>query len=408
MQRELPDLTVGGWHREDCILAPEMSNSDPIRVLALLEAEYVTGAAKAVLEFAREAAASRLSFPRYTVTVVNFSRGLKPDDTSLSLTMRTLGVPYETVFERHAFDFEVVPQLVTLVRKLRPNLIWSNSIKSHFLVRWAGLAREIAWVAYHHGYTATDSKMLFYNQLDRWSLKGADRVITVCKPSASELIAKGVRPESIRIQGMPIRRFEPLSDQSIDKLRNQLGIMDGAVVLLNVGRLSREKGHADLLLAFRKLCNSDHGAIRLVVVGDGPEQDKLNKLVQELGLIQKVRLVGRQDDVRPYYALADIFVLPSHSEGTPNVLLEAMAMGVPVVATSVGGVPELTDGGVAALLTRKRDIDGLADAVARLIREPDLQAKLISAGREVVEKNTSERYFRTLALVFREAMDRTA
>jgi glycosyltransferase involved in cell wall biosynthesis len=145
----------------------------------------------------------------------------------------------------------------------------------------------------------------------------------------------------------------------------------------------------------------------LVVVGDGPERERLNKLKRDLRLDDVVNLVGQQDDVRPYYALADVFVLPSHSEGTPNVLLEAMVVGVPVVATSVGGVPELTGGGSAALLTRKRDIDDLANAVARLLREPSLRAQLINAGREVVEKNTSESYFRTLASVFQEARDRT-
>lgn len=384
-----------------------MSDPDPIRVLALLEAEYVTGAAKAVLEFAREAAADGPGSPRFRVTVVIFNRGLEHADTSLTVAMRALGVPYETVFERRAFDLAVLPQLGAIVKKLRPNLIWSNSVKSHFLVRWSGFTRRIAWVAYHHGYTATDSKMLIYNQLDRWSLRGADRVLTVCNSTASQLVAEGIRPGRIRIQGMPIRRFEPVPNESIDKLRKQLGLKEGTIVLLTVGRLSREKGHADLLLAFRKLCDRGHNAMQLVVVGDGPEQEKLNKLIRDLRLGENVRLVGRQDDVKPYYALADIFVLPSHSEGTPNALLEAMAMGVPVVATSVGGVPQLTGDGVAALLTRKRDIDGLSNAVARLIREPDLQAKLISAGQEVVKTNTSERYFRTLGLVFREAMERT-
>jgi glycosyltransferase involved in cell wall biosynthesis len=383
-----------------------MSNPDPVRVLALLEANYVTGAAKAVLEFAREAAADRPDVPRFAVTVVSFRLGHHNTNTSLMEEVSTLDVQHETVFERRAFDFMILPQLTEIVARLRPDLIWSNSVKSHFLVRWAGLARKIAWVAYHHGYTSTNSKMLLYNQLDRWSLPGADRVLTVCKPLVNQLVARGVRPERIRVQGMPIRRFEPVPIESVETLRNRLGVRVGTTVLLSVGRLSREKGHADLLLAFRRLCDSGHTALQLVVVGDGPEREGLNKLKRDLRLDDKVNLEGHQDDVRPYYALADVFVLPSHSEGTPNVLLEAMAAGIPVVATSVGGVPELTGGGTAALLTKKQDIDGLVNALAHLISEPDLQARLISAGRDVVEKNTCERYFRALAAVFREAMGR--
>ena len=372
----------------------------------MLEANYVTGPAKGVLEFAREAAVYRCDIPRFAIALVNFRRGIDHVNTSLTSVVHALGIQYETVFERHVFDRAILPQLATTIEKLQPDLIWSHSIKSHFLVRWTGLARKIPWVAYHHGYTATGSRMLIYNQFDRWSLPAADRVLTVCNPFARQLVARGVQPERIRVQGMPIRRFEPVPNDSLDKLRNQLGVREGTTVLLSVGRLSREKGHTDLLFAFRKLCDSGQSALHLVVVGEGPEREKLNKLTRDLLLAEKVSLVGQQDDVRPYYAIADVFVLPSHSEGTPNVLLEAMAMGVPIVATSVGGVPELTGGGEAALLTQKKDIEGLAKALARLLEEPDLQARLIRAGREVVEKNTPERYFRALAAVFREAMGR--
>jgi glycosyltransferase involved in cell wall biosynthesis len=383
-----------------------MSSPGPVRVVVLLEANYVTGAAKAVLEFAREAAANRPDAPRFAITVVIFRRGPEHSNANLTATMRALGIRYETIFERRAFDLAILPQLANIAEKLQPDLIWSNSIKSHFLVRWTGLARKTAWVAYHHGYTTSSSKLVIYNQLDRWSLPAADRVLTVCKPFASQLVARGVRPERICVQGMPIRPFEPVPKESIDKLRDQLGIRDGTTVLLSVGRLSREKGHADLLLAFRRLCDGSQSALRLLVVGDGPEREKLDKLTRDLLLSEKVSLVGQQADVRPFYAVADVFVLPSHSEGTPNVLLEAMAVGVPAVATSVGGVPELTCGGEAALLTEKEDVEGLANALTRLMKEPDLRARLISAGREVVEKNTTERYFRALAAVFRGALGR--
>src|SRR5258708_2635863 len=232
-----------------------MRNPDTVRVLALLEANYMTGAAKAVLEFAREAAVDRADVPRFAVTVVGFRRGHHHTNTSLTAEMRALDLHHETVLERRAFDFMILPQLTEIATRLQPDLIWSNSVKSHFLVRWAGLARNIAWVAYHHGYTSTNLKMLLYNQLDRWSLPRADRVLTVCKPFVNQLVAHGVRPERIRVQGMAIRRFEPVPIESVEALRNRLGVRAGTAVLLSVGRLSREKGHADLLRAFRRLCD---------------------------------------------------------------------------------------------------------------------------------------------------------
>lgn len=380
-----------------------MTNGNRIRILAFLEANYVTGAAKSVLEFAREAASMEQLL---STTAIIFRRGPESVNENLISACREISLPFETITERHVFDFAVIPQLFEAIDRLQPSVLWTNGVKSHFLVRWTGLAQKFPWVAYHHGYTTTSRRTVCYNQLDRWSLRKASRVLTVCNPFADQLVARGVSPEKIRIQGMPIRRFDPPPSENVQSLRRQWGLRENSTVLLSVGRLSQEKGHRDLLLAFRKLCDSEseHSLLRLFIVGDGPERGRLSKLVSQLQITDKVSLVGQQNDVQPYYALADVFVLPSHSEGTPNSLLEAMAAGVPVVATSVGGVPEMSNGGTAALLTPGQNIDGLAAALSRLVRDSELREQLTKAARAVLEKNTPEQYFHTLAGVFREVL----
>jgi glycosyltransferase involved in cell wall biosynthesis len=384
----------------------QMTGDSRIRILALLEANYVTGAAKSVLEFVREAAKQQTTFSSTTAMI--FRRGPEGVNSDLTSACREIGLPFETIAERHVFDFGVLPQLVEAVERLRPTILWTNGVKSHFLVRWTGLARKVPWVAYHHGYTTTSRRTLCYNQLDRWSLRAASRVVTVCNPFAEELIGRGVPAERIRVQGMPIRCFDPVPQEYVHSLRARLGLSEGITVFLSVGRLSREKGHEDLLLAFSKLCEREQTPIRLLIAGDGPEQEKLSRLITELRISNKVNLVGHQNDIRLYYALADIFVLPSHSEGTPNSLLEAMSAGVPVVATSVGGVPEMSYGGTAVLLTPKRDVDGLAAALSRLLHDSELRACLTKSARTVLEKNTPERYFQALTAIFSEVLPRRA
>jgi len=382
-----------------------MKQSHRLRVLALLEAKSLTGSARGVLEFCREAMVQRSEGPVFEVTIATFRRGDEPRDTPLAREINAMHLSHNTISERRAFDWKIVSQLTAIAGELRPDLIWTNSVKSHFLVRCAGLVRTTPWVAYHHGYTTTDTKMLLYNQLDRWSLPAADCVLTVCRPFARQLAKRGVGREKIRVQGMPTRRFEPTSGELVTSLRRRLGLSEETTVLLAVGRLSREKGQADLLHAFRKLCNTHSGPLRLIVVGEGPERPRLHQLARDLRLVDRVHLEGQQDEVRPYYGLADIFVLPSHSEGTPNVILEAMAAGLPVVATSVGGVPEMTSGG-AALLINKGDTEGLAQALRDLLRDRHLRTRLIEAGRMVLERNTPENYFRALTSVFCEVMRR--
>jgi glycosyltransferase involved in cell wall biosynthesis len=381
------------------------ANRAGVRVLTLLEALSVTGSAKAVLEFARETARPDTSGPAVELCVVMFARGARQIENSLTAILRDTGIPFEFVFEDHAFDRQVIPQLRALVRKHRPDVIWSNAVKSHFLVRWAGLHRSAGWVAFHHGYTTTNAKMRLYNQLDRWSLPAADRVLTVCAPFAKQLERVGVAAERIRVQHMPIRPFHPVPEEQARQLRRQIGIADGAQVLLNVGRLSHEKGHIDLLRALALLrARNPSASVRLVLAGDGPERPRIEKLRRELALADTVILAGHQEDIRGFYAIADIFVLPSHSEGSPNVLLEAMASGVPVVAAAVGGVPELATDGETALLVQRRDIGGLAAAMERLLADVPLRERLARCARGVLARNTPQAYARSIRTVLEETI----
>src|SRR5258708_7250490 len=121
--------------------------------------------------------------------------------------------------------------------------------------------------------------------------------------------------------------------------------------------------------------------LRLVLVGEGPERPRIERLLRSLNLTDFITLAGQQDDISPYYGIADVFLLPSLSEGCPNVLLEAMAAGVPVVATEVGGIPEVVTNLRDAILVKKRDMEGLAFATAELLKDRQLRERLVSFAR---------------------------
>jgi glycosyltransferase involved in cell wall biosynthesis len=176
-------------------------------------------------------------------------------------------------------------------------------------------------------------------------------------------------------------------------------------VLLVVGRLSREKGHADLLTALDLLRRNSSEPFHAVVVGDGPEQETLEGMIRDLGLESVVTMAGLQHDVRPYYALASMVVMPSHSEGSPNVLLEAMAAGVPVVATAVGGVPEIATDGQTALLAQARNPASLAQAIQRMLEDSELRCRLAQNARELAEREYSpEAYRRSLVGIYQKVL----
>jgi glycosyltransferase involved in cell wall biosynthesis len=177
-------------------------------------------------------------------------------------------------------------------------------------------------------------------------------------------------------------------------------------VIGGVGRLSAEKGFDLLIRAVHRLrCRGFDAA--LILVGEGEEHARLERLAAELGLADVVRLAGQVNDPRSYYEAMDVFALSSLREGMPNVILEALAMMVPVVASRIAGVPRLIEHETNGLLVESGDVEGLTTAITCLLQDPALSRRLASAGRATVQSRFSfaERMQR-LAQVYDELLGR--
>jgi glycosyltransferase involved in cell wall biosynthesis len=357
------------------------------RLLAIIEASTITGPAKNLLQFARLAGSDRYRFP-VEVTIAAFQR-----TGACDLFLRTAaewGIPVYPVVESGRFDRSVLARLTSLVDSLQPDLVQSHAVKSHFLVRKSGLHRRAPWIAFHHGYTWPALRARFYNQLDRWSLPAAARVLTVSMPFRQELIRRGVRPERIEVVHNaidPAWGAKARLPEAQAELRARLGIGENSRVILIVGRLSREKDHATLLEALAALRTSEQTrgfCPHLLVVGDGPERTVLEERVRALHLQGAVTFTGQVETAEPFYGIADAAVLSSLSEGSPNALLEAMAARVPVVATRVGGVPEMVTHGESALLIGPRDVMAMTEALGSLLGGAGLAGKLVNRARELI------------------------
>ena len=385
------------------------TNPPPIRLLALMEATTVTGPAKLLIEFCRQARAlGDAGAPRVEASIVTFHRA--PADGSQAgrwetaapnrfvEAAREAGVVVDVIEEHFRFDPGVVGRLRRVVERHAPDLVETHMIKSHFLVRLSGVAAARPWVAFHHGYTTTDLKMRLYNRINRLTLPSATRVATVCGPFARQLERAGVRPERIFVRHSSVAAGARAGEEEVRELKARLGVAEGERVILSVGRLSREKGHVDLVRALGRLAEL-HPALKFkaVIVGDGPERARVEAEAASSGLGDRLVFAGHADDVRPFYAAADVLALPSHSEGSPLVLLEAMAAGVPVVATSVGGVPEVADDEETALLVPAHDPQAFAAALGRVLTDAGLARTLAaSAGARVASDFSPEARARAL------------
>jgi glycosyltransferase involved in cell wall biosynthesis len=389
-----------------------MSEKLPLKILSIVEATSINAVAKGVLEFfltARKLGQADPEFPSIEGCVVTFDRrDYGGPSSDFVRAAGEQGLDVELIPERRRFDLSVIPSLRRIVKNRQPQLLITHSVKSHFVLWRSRLWQDYPWVAFHHGYTSTDLKMRVYNRLDQWSLPKADRLVTVCQVFANELAnATGVPIVRISVQHNAIRRPQPVSTAAAEALREHLGVARHERLVLSVGRLSREKAHLDLIEAFRRLSESTPEIpTKLVIVGDGPERARLEAAVGSSGCKDRVIFTGQVNDVGTFYAAANVFVLPSHSEGSPNVLLEAMAANLPIVTTSVGGVPEMVENNESALLVPANDPQSLASSIGQLLTDREVAQRLTRNAAILVDtRYTPEKYARSMIETYRQVLE---
>lgn len=289
--------------------------------------------------------------------------------------------------DRGPRDWRVVTQMLAICRRERVAIWHGHDYKSNAL----GLLLRPFWpmrlVTTVHGWGVAGARPL-YNRIDRLCLPYYERVICVSQDLLEQCLACGVRPERCVLieNAVDTEQFARRLDTAEAKAR--LGILPTRQVVGAVGRLSGEKGFDLLIRATDRLLREGID-VELRIIGEGDQRPQLDALVSELGLEDRVHLPGYRSDASELYQAMDAYALSSISEGLPNVLLEAMALEVPVVATRVGGVPGLVRHEENGLLVEPGSVEALAEALGRILRVAELSDRLRRAGRATIEASYS-------------------
>lgn len=327
--------------------------------------------------------------PEVVLTAVLFNEG------RLARELRTLGVGVAVVDEHEHSASGILAFLIRFLKAHRVDILHTHRYKDTVLGAVAGKLAGVPHVVRTvHGLTEPmrgwdRMKFKAYDALDKMVLwHFADRVIPVSTGMAETLRDSGYRRSAVTPihNGVDLGRIRATRDRH--EVRQSLGIASGALLVGTVGRLSPVKAHADLLRAARLILQEVRDA-RFLIVGDGPLERELRALAARLGLEDACLFAGRRDDTCDLVAAMDIFVLPSLHEGIPMALLEAMAIGTPVVATAVGGVPEVVTDRVSGVLVEPRDERALADACLELARDRHAAQALAACARRRVETRFS-------------------
>jgi glycosyltransferase involved in cell wall biosynthesis len=287
-------------------------------------------------------------------------------------------------------DLRVLVKLIRLFRRLQPDIVHTHTAKA------GALGRVAAWLAgvpitihtFHghvlDGYFSSAVTRIFISA-ERILARLTDRLITVSPRLRTQILGMGIgRPEQLEVVplGLNLQRFR----QTIPRLpilRPYLGVAQETPLCGIVGRLVPIKDHAMLFEAMARLQSADR-LPHLVVIGDGEERARLEGLAECLGLRERIHFLGWRSDLETILGELDVVVCASKNEGTPVALIEAMAAGVPVLSTDVGGVADLVSQGQTGWLVPAGDPAAMALAISDLLGDPALRARLATAGQSIV------------------------
>lgn len=298
------------------------------------------------------------------------------------------GAPLAPIPDSGPCDWTVVPRLLDLCRRENVAIWHGHDYKSNAL----GLLLRRFWpmrlVTTVHGWVKHTRRTPVYYWIDRFCLPRYETVICVSEDLRDACLRCGVAPRRCLLIDNAIDTEEYSRRWTVVEAKVAAGIPVQRQMIGAVGRLSAEKGFDLLIRAAAQLLRDGHD-LELRIIGEGDQGQELQALITELGCQDRVRLMGYRSNLIDLYQAMDVFALSSHREGLPNVLLEAMALEVPVVATRIAGIPRLIEDGQNGLLVGAGDVNELRHALGKLLGDVALRTRIGEAARRTVESDFS-------------------
>ena len=351
----------------------------PLTVLDLRDTYEVGGPGKTIIETFRAIDATR-----FRMHLGVFATRHESEATPFIDAARAAGMPVHLIRGFNQYDPRLVWRVAQLVRRLDVDIVHAHEVKSDVITMLAAMLHRVPIMTTLHGWIGNHPRQRLMTALDRFAVRRFDCVAVVSRQMRDGMNPEGFAPNQLRLlhNAIVIDKYRRTGQRGF--LASRLGIPLPGPVLSSIGRLSVEKGHADLLDAVHLLATHGHH-VSVVLAGDGPARAALHDKASALGLSSAVHFAGYVDQPERVLEETDLAVLPSHTEGLPNAALEALAMEVPLLATRVGGTPEVVTDGETGRLVEARSPRALADGILDYLADPAKWRRMAARGREMVE-----------------------
>lgn len=296
------------------------------------------------------------------------------------------GAPLIAVPDRGPWDWRVVRELLAICKRENVRIWHGHDYKTNAIGWLLKRFWPMKLVTTVHGWVHHTARTPLYYRIDKLCLPRYDCVICVSPDLVQVCREVGVKEPFLLENAIDTEEYT--RTKSIIDAKRELGIPVGELVIGAVGRLEKEKAF-DLLIQSLAALRSQSHAVRLVILGEGSDRERLQTLARDLGVAEYVQMPGWQSDVRSYFEAMDLFALSSLREGLPNVLLEAMALEVPVVATAIAGIPQLITDRTNGRLVPAGDAAALTRALHELLSAPEDRRTMARAARRTIETRYS-------------------
>jgi len=367
------------------------------RILHLIASDSIGGPEKQLLHHARDTRDAD-----YEVILGSFQDGPQPSEL-LSVASR-YGI--ETVSVPGGIRPGLMDDLTSYLRTADIDLLCTHGYKANVVGHFAAKHADVAWVPFVRDFTAETWQVTLYQRLERSLLVRSPWVVCISPAQARELgrLRRGRRAPLV-IQNAVLAPRETGLLQVPAPSREELGFSGRTFVFGAAGRFSREKGHRVLLDAFAMLHRMLPGQpMKLLLLGEGREENALRSQARRLGIEPHVCFAGFQRRSAAWMKVMNCLVQPSLTDGTPNSVLEAMLLGIPVIATDTGGIPDVVDDGETGLLVEPDSALELAKAMKKMVRSSTLRNHLASEAKYRVAQEFSPTRQRELLEMLYSAM----
>jgi len=300
---------------------------------------------------------------------------------------RRAGLASRVIFCDGRMDVKALFEIKNFMKTENIDVIHSHGYKSDIYGFIASKMSGKPIISTLHGWTGETFNVRLYERLDRWVIRRMDHLVPVAPSIMDKVTRMGLNGGRVTFipNGIDTVKFNPIGGET--SLREEFGFNGHSVVIGTVGRLSREKDHSSLIGAFGRVSLTCPD-VRLLIVGEGDLKDELRSKAQSLGVGKKIVFAGFRSDMVSIYKSMDIFVLPSLTEGLPLVLLETMSMGLPVIASQVGGIPYVINKN-AGIMIPPASPEILEEALRCLVNDESLRKEFGRNARERISSSFS-------------------